>query len=115
MKSERILRMTPSATIELEGTVADLHAQGIDVIGLNAGEPDFNTPVNIIMACTRAMEEGKTKYCKVSGIPELRQAICDKLFQDTASPTTPIRFPFPPEPNRRCSMRFWRWSIRGTR
>ncbi|MBC8575457.1 pyridoxal phosphate-dependent aminotransferase [Yanshouia hominis] len=82
MKSERILRMTPSATIELEGTVADLHAQGIDVIGLNAGEPDFNTPANIIMACTRAMEEGKTKYCKVSGIPELRQAICDKLLQD---------------------------------
>ncbi|MEG1849385.1 MAG: aspartate aminotransferase, partial [Oscillospiraceae bacterium] len=71
MKSDRIVRMTPSATIELEGTVADLRAKGINVIGLNAGEPDFNTPQNIIDACQKAMSGGKTRYCKVSGIQPL--------------------------------------------
>ena len=82
MISERIKRMTPSATIELEGIVANLKADGVEVIGLNVGEPDFNTPEHIIKACTKAMEEGKTKYINVNGIPQLRDAICNKLMRE---------------------------------
>lgn len=82
MITERIKRMTPSATIELEGTVAELEAAGVHVIGLNAGEPDFNTPDNIVKACAKAIENGKTKYISVTGIMPLREAICKKLKQD---------------------------------
>lgn len=82
MVTERIKRMTPSATIELEGTVAELEAAGVHVIGLNAGEPDFNTPENIVKACEKAIEDGKTKYISVTGIMPLREAICKKLNKD---------------------------------
>lgn len=82
MITERIKRMTPSATIELEGTVAELKAQGVRVIGLNAGEPDFNTPDNIVKACAKAIENGHTKYVSVTGIMPLREAICSKLEKD---------------------------------
>lgn len=82
MISERIKRMTPSATIELEGIVANLKADGVEIIGLNVGEPDFNTPEHIIRACTKAMEQGKTKYINVNGIPQLRDAICNKLMRE---------------------------------
>lgn len=82
MITRRITNMTPSATIELEGTVAELEAAGVHVIGLNAGEPDFNTPQNVVEACYKAMKEGKTKYVSVTGIMPLRQAICEKLKSD---------------------------------
>jgi len=82
MISERIKRMTPSATIELEGTVEELKAAGVKVISLNAGEPDFNTPDHIVKACEKALEEGKTRYTSVSGIKQLREAICKKLQRD---------------------------------
>ena len=82
MITRRITNMTPSATIELEGTVAELEAAGVHVIGLNAGEPDFNTPQNVVEACYTAMKEGKTKYVSVTGIMPLRQAICEKLKSD---------------------------------
>lgn len=80
--TERIKRMTPSATIELEGTVAELKAAGVNVIGLNVGEPDFNTPENIVKACEKAIESGQTKYVSVAGIMPLRKAICRKLMED---------------------------------
>ncbi|HOE56876.1 MAG TPA: aminotransferase class I/II-fold pyridoxal phosphate-dependent enzyme, partial [Bacillota bacterium] len=89
MITERIRRMTPSKTIELEGTVVEMKASGIHVIGLNVGEPDFNTPENIIKACEKAIEEGKTKYTPVSGIMPLRKAICDKLKKDNDVNYTP--------------------------
>ena len=82
MISERIRRMTPSATIELEGTVEELKAAGVRVISLNAGEPDFNTPDHIVKACEKAIEEGKTRYTSVTGIKQLREAICKKLQRD---------------------------------
>jgi len=82
MISERIKRMTPSATIELEGTVEELRAAGVKVIGLNVGEPDFNTPDHIVKACEKAIEEGKTRYTSVAGIKQLREAICKKLKCD---------------------------------
>ncbi len=91
MISERIKRMTPSATIELEGTVAELEAQGVHVIGLNAGEPDFATPENIREACEKALAAGKTKYISVTGIAELKRAICDKLRRDNGVTYTPAQ------------------------
>ena len=82
MVSDRIKNLTPSATVELTSKVADMRAAGIDVIAYNVGEPDFNTPDNIIKACEKAMEEGKTKYTPASGIIPLRKAICKKLEKD---------------------------------
>ena len=82
MISDRIKRMTPSATIELDGIVANLKADGVEVIGLNMGEPDFNTPEHISSACVKAIQEGKTKYVNVNGIPPLRDAICRKLMRE---------------------------------
>lgn len=82
MVSKIVSNITPSATCELEGTIADLRHQGLDIIGLNAGEPDLLTPQNIRDACAKALNEGKTKYVNVPGIVELRQAICEKLERD---------------------------------
>lgn len=82
MISSRIKRMTPSATIELEGTVADLKSQGVNIIEMNAGEPDFRTPDNIRNACEKALADGQTKYVSVAGILPLRKAICEKLKRD---------------------------------
>ena len=82
MVSDRIKNLTPSATVEVTSKVADMGAAGIGVIAYNVGEPDFNTPDNIIKACEKAMEEGKTKYTPASGIIPLRKAICKKLEKD---------------------------------
>ncbi|MDR1731600.1 MAG: pyridoxal phosphate-dependent aminotransferase [Synergistaceae bacterium] len=79
MKSERVLRMTPSATMEINSTVARLRAEGRNIIGFNVGEPDFNTPRFIIDACAEAMLKGETKYTAVDGILPLRKAISEKL------------------------------------
>ena len=89
MKSERILRMTPSATMEINVTVARLKAEGKDIIGLNLGEPDFNTPDFIIEACTKAMRDGHTKYTSVDGILPLREAICKTLKKDNDASYSP--------------------------
>lgn len=82
MLSKIVSGITPSATCELEGTVADLKAAGVDIIGLNAGEPDFMTPETIRKACYDAIEAGKTKYVNIPGIAELRREICKKLERD---------------------------------
>ena len=84
MISERIKRMSPSATIELQNLVTDLKSQGVDIIGMNVGEPDFETPSNIVDACKKALADGKTRYCNSSGIPPLRAAIAAKLKRDNA-------------------------------
>lgn len=72
----------PSATLRLNAIVAELRAQGQDIISLAAGEPDFDTPANIVSAANKAMAEGGTHYTAVSGLPQLRQAICDCLFEE---------------------------------
>ena len=82
MISRLAKNITPSATCELEGVVADLKAQGIDVIEMNAGEPDFLTPHTIVHACEDAMAQGKMKYVNINGIAALREAICEKLKRD---------------------------------
>jgi aspartate aminotransferase len=75
-------RVKPSPTIAVTTRAAELKAQGRDIIGLGAGEPDFDTPANIKAAATQAIKDGKTKYTAVDGIPELKQAICAKFKRD---------------------------------
>jgi aspartate aminotransferase len=77
-------RVKPSPTIVVTTKAAELKAAGRDVIGLGAGEPDFDTPDNIKAAAVRAIAEGKTKYTAPDGMPELKQAICDKFLRDNA-------------------------------
>ncbi|MDO4942657.1 MAG: pyridoxal phosphate-dependent aminotransferase [Lachnospiraceae bacterium] len=79
MLAKRIQNLTPSATGELFAKVAQLKEQGVDVISFNVGEPDFQTPEEVIEECKKAMDAGKTKYAPVAGITELKEAICCKL------------------------------------
>ncbi|MEQ9693421.1 pyridoxal phosphate-dependent aminotransferase [Shimia sp. SDUM112013] len=80
--SATLSRVKPSPTIAVTTKAAELKAAGRDVIGLGAGEPDFDTPQNIKDAAVAAITAGKTKYTPVDGIPELKQAICAKLKRD---------------------------------
>src|ERR1700675_170046 len=73
-------RVKPSATIAVTDKARELKAAGRNVIGLGAGEPDFDTPANIKLAAIHAIEAGKTKYTAVDGIPELKQAIIAKFL-----------------------------------
>ncbi|HHX19349.1 MAG TPA: pyridoxal phosphate-dependent aminotransferase [Clostridiaceae bacterium] len=82
MVSDRVRRMSPSQTLELNAKVAELRAEGKNIIALNSGEPDFNTPPPVIEAAHRAMLEGKTKYTPTPGILPLREAIARKLLKD---------------------------------
>ncbi|KQI67818.1 aspartate aminotransferase [Loktanella sp. 3ANDIMAR09] len=75
-------RVKPSPTIAVTTRAQELRAQGRDVIGLGAGEPDFDTPDHIKAAGIAAIQSGKTKYTAVDGIPELKQAICAKFKRD---------------------------------
>ncbi len=80
--SETLARVKPSPTIAVTTKAAELKAAGRDIIGLGAGEPDFDTPQNIKDAAVAAIAAGKTKYTAVDGIPELKQAICAKFKRD---------------------------------
>lgn len=80
--SERISAIAPSVTLAITAKAGKLKEEGKDVVGFGAGEPDFNTPDNIIKAAIKAMEEGKTKYTPASGILKLKEAICEKLYKD---------------------------------
>src|SRR5947207_15155713 len=75
-------RVKPSATIAVTDKARALKAAGRNVIGLGAGEPDFDTPANIKLAAIRAIEAGKTKYTDVGGIPELKEAIAAKFQRE---------------------------------
>jgi aspartate aminotransferase len=75
-------RIAPSATLAMSGRVIELKAQGIDVIGLSAGEPDFDTPDFVKEAAIQAIRDGMTKYTAVDGIAPLKQAIIAKFKRD---------------------------------
>ena len=79
---DTLSRIKPSATIAVAQKARDLKATGRDVISLGAGEPDFDTPDNVKNAAIEAIRQGKTKYTPVAGIPELRQAIAQKLKRE---------------------------------
>jgi aspartate aminotransferase len=80
--SQTLDRVKPSPTIAVTTRAAELKAAGRDVIGLGAGEPDFDTPANIKAAAIAAIDSGKTKYTAVDGIPELKRAICAKFKRE---------------------------------
>ena len=80
--ASRVSRIKPSPTIAISSKARELKAAGHDVIGLGAGEPDFDTPPHIIEAAKAAMERGETRYTAVAGTPELREAISAKFKRD---------------------------------
>ncbi len=80
--SKTLSRVKPSPTVAVSSLARELKAAGHDVIGLGAGEPDFDTPDHIKEAAKAAMDAGHTKYTDVDGIPALKQAICDKFSRE---------------------------------
>ncbi len=82
--SARVKRIKPSPTLTVTARAAKLKAEGVDIIGLGAGEPDFDTPAHIAEAGIRAIKGGFTRYTNVDGIPELKDAIIQKFQRDNA-------------------------------
>ena len=80
--SARAQSLKPSATVAVTSRALELQRQGLDVISMSVGEPDFDTPPHVRAAAIAAIEEGKTKYTPVSGIPELREAISAKFRRE---------------------------------
>jgi aspartate aminotransferase len=87
--ADRLSRIKPSPTIAVTSKARALKAAGRDVIGLGAGEPDFDTPENIRAAGIRAIEGGQTRYTDVDGTPELKKAICAKFARENGLTYTP--------------------------
>jgi aspartate aminotransferase len=82
MLSERAKAIKPSATLAIDTKAKELKAQGVDVVGFGAGEPDFDTPDNIKKAAIDAINKGFTKYMPVDGTPDLKDAIIEKFKRD---------------------------------
>ena len=80
--SQRAAALSPSLTLAIDAKAKQMKADGLDVVGFGAGEPDFDTPQHIKDAAAKALAEGFTKYTPSSGIPELRQAIADKFKRE---------------------------------
>ena len=89
--SARLNRLEPSATLAMSQKSAELKAQGIDVINLSVGEPDFNTPDAIKAAAHKAIDDNYSRYSPVPGYPVLRQAIVDKLKRENQLDYTPAQ------------------------
>ena len=89
--SNTLARVKPSPTIAVTTKANEMKASGRDVIGLGAGEPDFDTPQNIKDAAKRAIDAGRTKYTAVDGIPELKAAICAKFQRENGLTYTPAQ------------------------
>ena len=80
--SDRLQRLAPSATLAMSQKSSEMKAQGIDVINMSVGEPDFNTPDHIKQAAKLAIDENYSRYSPVPGYPDLRQAIARKLERE---------------------------------
>ena len=80
--SDALDRVAPSATVAISQKAREMRRQGRDVIALSAGEPDFDTPLHVREAAIQAMNEGKTRYTNVDGIPELKEAVAAKFRRD---------------------------------
>ncbi|HSU54805.1 MAG TPA: pyridoxal phosphate-dependent aminotransferase [Candidatus Dormibacteraeota bacterium] len=80
--SQRAASLSPSLTLVIDSKAKQMKADGLDVVGFGAGEPDFDTPRHIKDAAIKALNDGFTKYTPASGIPELRQAIADKFKRE---------------------------------
>jgi len=82
MLAKRVKKIKPSPTLAVTAKIKAMKAQGIDVVGFGAGEPDFDTPDNIKAKAIEAINAGFTKYCPVEGIPELKEAIVEKIKKE---------------------------------
>lgn len=89
--SHAVERVQPSATLAVTAKAGEMKRAGIDVIGLGAGEPDFDTPDHVKEAAIQAIHDGKTKYTPADGIPELKEAICAKFKRDNDLDYTPAQ------------------------
>jgi aspartate aminotransferase len=87
--SEKVAAIAPSATIEISNRAKKMQREGIDVISLSIGEPDFDTPKHIKDACIDALNQGETHYAPSNGIPELLSAISDKIAKENKFPCKP--------------------------
>ncbi len=80
--SSRVSLLKPSPTLAITAKAKQLRAQGIDVIGFGAGEPDFDTPAHAVEAAVEALRAGDTRYTPAGGTPELKQAVCARIEED---------------------------------
>lgn len=80
--SKKSLEISPSLTLDITAKAKAMKAEGVDVVSFGAGEPDFNTPKNIVEAGIEAIEQGKTRYTPASGLIELKEAVCKKFKDD---------------------------------
>ena len=80
--SNRVQKIKPSATLTVSDKAKQLKAQGVQIVSMGSGEPDFDTPVNIQKAATRAIGAGETRYTPVDGTPQLKKAICEKFKRE---------------------------------
>ncbi|MGD0534895.1 MAG: pyridoxal phosphate-dependent aminotransferase [Methanoregula sp.] len=87
--SEKVAAIAPSATIEISNRAKKMQREGIDVISLSIGEPDFDTPKHIRDACIDALNRGETHYAPSNGIPELLSAVSDKITKENKFPCKP--------------------------
>lgn len=87
--SERIQKLAVSATLAMSQKSAELKAQGVDVINMSVGEPDFDTPSHIKEAAKAAIDANFSRYTAVAGYPSLRKAICEKLDRENGIHFTP--------------------------
>src|SRR5687767_4768385 len=87
--SQRVQKIKPSPTLAVSALVAKLKAQGRDIVGLGAGEPDFDTPEHIKAAAVDALKKGFTKYTAVDGTPGLKKAVIAKFKRDNGLDYTP--------------------------
>jgi aspartate aminotransferase len=90
-ESASLRRVKPSATIAAGARARALRAEGRDIVSLDAGEPDFDTPENIKAAAIKAIQDGKTKYTDADGIPELKAAVCGKFARENGLTYTPAQ------------------------
>ncbi len=87
--ADRLSLIKPSPTVALTGKINELKAAGRNILGLGAGEPDFDTPDNVKEAAYKAIREGRTKYTKVDGIPELKEAVAEKFHRENGLEYSP--------------------------
>ena len=80
--SNRVQKIKPSATMAVSDKAKQLKAQGVKIVSMGSGEPDFDTPVNIQKAANQAIAAGETRYTSVDGTPQLKKAICDKFKRE---------------------------------
>ena len=80
--SRKCMSISASLTLEIDAKAKKMRAEGMDVVGFGAGEPDFDTPAFIKNAAKEALDKGMTKYTPASGTLELKKAVCEKLLRD---------------------------------